>query len=72
MSSLPGAAGDLPPVMFPVAPVLLAGGPQASPWQVAVVRIVETPAWDPSKREYLVLHRNGIGRLIYTVGQKAM
>ena len=24
VSSLPGAAGDLPPVMFPVAPVLLA------------------------------------------------
>ena len=28
VSSLPGAAGDLLPVMFPVAPVLLAGGPQ--------------------------------------------
>ena len=28
VSSLPGAAGDLFTVMFPVAPVLLAGGPQ--------------------------------------------
>ena len=52
MSSLPGAAGDLPPVMFPVAPVLLDGGPQASPWQVAVVRVDETPAGDSSEREY--------------------
>ena len=52
VSSLPGAAGDLPPVMFPVAPVLLAGGPQSSPWQVAVVRVDETPAGDSSEREY--------------------
>ena len=35
VSSLPGAARDPPPVMFPVAPVLLAGGPQLGPWQVA-------------------------------------
>ena len=52
MSSLPGAAGDLPTVMFPVAPVLLAGGPQSSSWQVAVVRVDETPAGDSSEREY--------------------
>ena len=52
VSSLPGAAGDLPPVMFPVAPVLLADGPQASPWQVAVMRVDETPAGDSSEREY--------------------
>ena len=52
VSSLPGAAGDLPPVMFPVAPVLLAGGPQASPWQVAVVRVDETPTGDSSERKY--------------------
>ena len=51
MSSLPGAAGDLPLVMFPVAPVLLAGGPQSSPWQVAFVRVDETPAGDSSERE---------------------
>ena len=48
VSSLPGAAGDPPPVMFPVAPVLLAGGPQLGPWQVAVVRVDETP----SKQDY--------------------
>ena len=52
VSSLPGAAGDLPPVMFPVVPVLLAGGSQSSPWQVAVVRVDETPAGDSSEREY--------------------
>ena len=39
VSSLPGAAGVPSPVMFPVAPVLLAGGPQLGPWQVAVVRV---------------------------------
>ena len=52
VSSLPGAAGDLSPVMFPVTPVLLAGGPQLGPWQVAVVRVEETPAGDSSEREY--------------------
>ena len=38
--------------MFPVAPVLFADGLQASPWQVAVMRVDETPAGDASKREY--------------------
>ena len=38
--------------MFPVAPVLLAGGPQLGPWQVAVVRVDETPAGDSSKQDY--------------------
>ena len=38
--------------MFPVAPVLLADGPQASPWRVAVVRVDETLAGDSSEREY--------------------
>ena len=52
MSSLPGSAGDIPPVMVPVASVLLAGGPQSSPWQVAVVRVDETPAGESSEREY--------------------
>ena len=52
VSSLPGAARDPSPVMFPVAPVLLAGGPQLGPWQVAVVRVDETPAGDSSEREY--------------------
>ena len=52
VSSLPGAAGVPSPVMFPVAPVLLAGGPQLGPWQVAVVRVDETPAGDSSEREY--------------------
>ena len=50
LSSLPGAAGDLPPVMFPVAPVLLSDGPQASPWRVAVLRVDETLAGDSSER----------------------
>ena len=48
VSSLPGAAGD----PFPVAPVLLAGGPQLGPWQVAVVRVDETPAGDSSEQDY--------------------
>ena len=52
VSSLLSAAGDPPPVMFPVAPVLLAGGPQLGPWQVAVVRVDETPAGDSSKQYY--------------------
>ena len=52
VSSLPGAAGGLLLVMVPVAPVLLAGGPQLSSWQVTVVRVDETPAGDSSGREY--------------------
>ena len=52
VSSLPGAAGVPSLVMFPVAPVLLAGGPQLGPWQVAVVRVDEIPAGDSSQREY--------------------
>ena len=32
VSSLPGAAGFPSPVMFPVVPVLLAGGPPLGPW----------------------------------------
>ena len=52
VSSLPGAAGDPPPVMFPVAPGLLAGGPQLGPWRVAVVRVDETPAGDSSEQDY--------------------
>ena len=59
VSSLPGAAGDLPQVMVPVAPVLLAGGPQSSPWQVAVVRVDETPAGESSKQEYPAKQAHG-------------
>ena len=62
VSSLPGAAGDPPPVMFPVMPVLLASGPQLGPWQVAVVRVDE---WILPNGNILVLHRIGIGRLTY-------
>ena len=58
VSSLPSAAGDLLPVMFPVAPVLLAGGPQLGFWQVAVVRVDETPAGDFSGREYPCAKQN--------------
>ena len=52
VSPLPGAAGEPPPVMFPVAAVLLADGPQLGPWQVAVVRVDETPAGDSSEQNY--------------------
>ena len=48
---LPGAAGGPPPAMFPVAPALLAEGPQLGLWQVAVVRVDETPAGDSSKQD---------------------
>ena len=58
VSSLPAAAGDLLLVMFPVAPVLLAGGPQLGSWQVAVVRVDETPAGDSSGREYPCTEQN--------------
>ena len=37
--------------MFPVAPALLAEGPQFGPWQVAVVRVDETPAGDSSGQD---------------------
>ena len=52
MSSFPGATGSLLPVKFPAAPVLLADGPQLGYWQVAVVRVEETPAGDASRREH--------------------
>ena len=52
VSSLPGATGSLLPVKFPAAPVLLADGPQLGSWQVAVVRVDETPVGDTSGREY--------------------
>ena len=58
VSSLPGAAVDLLPVMFPVAPVLFAGGPQLGSWQVAVVRVDETPAGDSSGQEYPCTEQN--------------
>ena len=45
---LPGAFF---PVKFPAAPVLLADGPQLGSWQVAVVRVDETPVGDTSGRE---------------------
>ena len=54
VSSLPGATGSLLPVNFPVAPVLLADGPQLGSWQVAVVRVDEIPAGgDASGQKYL-------------------
>ena len=36
---------------FPAAPVLLADGPQLGSWQVAVVRVDETPAGDAPGRK---------------------
>ena len=51
VSSLPGATGSLLRVMFPAAPVLLADGPQLGSWQVAVVRVDETPAVDAPGRK---------------------
>ena len=51
VSPLPGAAGGPPPAMFPVAPALLADEPQLDSWQVAVVRVDETPAGDSSEQE---------------------
>ena len=50
--SLPGATGCLRPVKFPAAPVLVADGSQLGSWQVAVVRVDETPAGDaPGRRQ---------------------
>ena len=51
VSSLPGATGSLLLVKFPAAPVLLADGPQLGSWQVAVVRVDETPAGDAPGRK---------------------
>ena len=58
VSSLPGAAADPPPVLFPAMPVLLAGGPQLGPWQVAVVRVDETPAGDSFEQDYPYATKN--------------
>ena len=41
--------------MFAVAPALLTEGPQLGLWQVAVVRVNETPAGDSSEQEPLAL-----------------
>ena len=51
VSPLLGAAGRPPPAMFPVTPALLAEGSQLGPWQVAVVRVDETPAGDSSGQD---------------------
>ena len=51
VSSLPGATGSHLPVKFSAVPVLLADEPQLGSWQVAVVRVDETPAGDASGRE---------------------
>ena len=49
--SLPGAAGNCLPVMFPTAPVLPTNELQLGSWRVAVVRVEETPAGDASGPE---------------------
>ena len=51
VSPVLGAAGGPHPAMFPVTPALLAEGPQLGPWQVAVVRVDETPAGDSSGQD---------------------
>ena len=51
MSPLIGAARGPLPALFPVAPALLAEGPQLGPWRVAVVRVDETPAGDSSGQD---------------------
>ena len=51
VSPLPGAAGGPPPAMFPVAPALLVDEYQLGSWQVAVVRVDETPAGDSSEQD---------------------
>ena len=51
MSPLLGAAGVCNPAMFPVAPALLAEGPQLGPWQVAAVRVDETLTGDSSGQD---------------------
>ena len=58
VSPLLGAAGVCTPAMFPVAPALLAEGPQLGPWQVAVVRVDETPAGDSSGQDSLCVTQN--------------
>ena len=51
VSPVLGAAGGPHPAMFPVTPALLAEGPQLGPWQVAVVRVDDTPAGDSSGQD---------------------
>ena len=46
-----GAAGICTPAMFPVAAALPVEGPPLGPWQVAVVRVDETPAGDSSGQD---------------------
>ena len=53
-----GANGNLLPVKFPTAPVLLADGPQLGSWQVAVVWVDETPMGDVSGWECLRVEQN--------------
>ena len=53
-----GAAGVCTPATFPVTPVLLAEGPLLGPWQVAVVRVDETPAGDSSGQDSPCVSQN--------------
>ena len=58
VSALLGAAGGPPPAMFPAMPALLAEGPQLGPWQVAGVRVDETPAGDSSRQDFVCATQN--------------
>ena len=70
VSPLPVLPEVLPPAMFPVVPALLAEGPQLGSWQVAVVRVDETPARILPNKILLVIHITG--RWIYMSYQTAL
>ena len=65
MSPLLGAAGVCNPAMFPVAPALLAEGPQLGPWQVAAVRVDETLTGDSSGQDSPCVTHNRPGQSTY-------
>ena len=65
VSLLLGAAGGPPPALFPVAPALLAEGPQLGPWRVQSCGSMRPLQGILPDKIIIVLHRTGIGRWIY-------